>query len=283
MKKTSIGEVELAYEVIGSGTPLIQIHGAGFGHRNFAALSPFLKDHFLVIDVDLRGFGESDRPIQEYTFEGWANDVARFMDALEIQRAHVHGSSMGGAVAITLAARHPDRLLGLVVSCTLAKPDTYARTSFELMRSLARTYGLGSEELARFNALLALSRGYLDGPDGPGAIRTIQDVLETTNSPEIFDQAWQRLIEMDIESLLSEVGAPTLVMAASEDHMMTPATMAGDGKGTLDIVRAIAQSELVVIQGSSHSHLLERPAESATAMIGFLRRVEILVHARGAH
>jgi pimeloyl-ACP methyl ester carboxylesterase len=107
MQNVSIGEVRLAYEEVGEGAPLIQVHGAGFGHHNFAAVTPFLADHFRVLNVDLRGFGESDRPRQQYTFEGWADDVAAFMDALGIEWANVHGTSMGGPVAVNVAVRHP--------------------------------------------------------------------------------------------------------------------------------------------------------------------------------
>ena len=65
----------------------MQIHGAGFGHFNFAPATPELAKHFRVVDFDLRGYGQSDRPVQHYDMEVWADDVAGLMDALEIEPA----------------------------------------------------------------------------------------------------------------------------------------------------------------------------------------------------
>ncbi len=276
MEKVSIGEVTLAYERAGAGFPLIQLHGAGFGHHNFAAVTPYLADHFSVINLDQRGFGESDRPTQEYTFEIWADDVVHFMDALGIERAHIHGTSMlGGPVAVTFATRYPDRIAGLVVSCSCVKPDRYARTSYQVMRSLARTFGLGGVELARYVSLCALSRQHLETPEGDESLGLITNILTANNDPEIFDQAWLLVEQMDLRPLLPNVQVPTLVIAAAEDYILTPYRMAGDGGGGLELAQGIRNAELVMIQDSNHSHLLERPAESATAIVGFLRRAEL--------
>src|ERR671914_1602567 len=73
--KARVNGVELWYEVAGEGEPVIQIHGAGFGHFNFAPATPELAKHFKVIDYDMRGYGQSDRPVQHYDMEVWADDV----------------------------------------------------------------------------------------------------------------------------------------------------------------------------------------------------------------
>ena len=85
----------------------MQIHGAGFGHFNFAPATPELAKHFKVVDFDLRGYGQSDRPVQHYDMEVWADDVAGLLDALELDEAHVHGTSMGGMIAIVFAGKYP--------------------------------------------------------------------------------------------------------------------------------------------------------------------------------
>ena len=63
--RAQVNGVELWYQVSGEGEPVIQIHGAGFGHFNFAPATPALAEHFTVIDYDLRGYGKSDRPVQD--------------------------------------------------------------------------------------------------------------------------------------------------------------------------------------------------------------------------
>src|SRR5207244_5592843 len=95
---TEVNGVKLWYEISGEGEPVVQIHGAGFGHFNFAPATPELAKRFKVIDYDMRGYGQSERPVQHYDMEVWADDVAGLLDALELDAAHVHGTSMGGMI-----------------------------------------------------------------------------------------------------------------------------------------------------------------------------------------
>ena len=81
--KARVNGVDLWYRVTGEGEPVVQIHGAGFGHFNFAPATPELAKSFRVVDFDMRGYGSSDRPLQHYDMEVWADDVAGLMDALE--------------------------------------------------------------------------------------------------------------------------------------------------------------------------------------------------------
>ena len=70
------------YEETGEGDPVIQIHGAGFGHFNFATATPILSQTFRCIDFDMRGYGQSERPLQQYNMEVWADDIAGLMNHL---------------------------------------------------------------------------------------------------------------------------------------------------------------------------------------------------------
>ena len=101
--------VALAYEDIGRGDPpLVFVHGVAC-HRGFwpAQLRYFAPDH-RVLAVDLRGHGESDAPRQAYTMRGFADDLAWSCSELGIQRPVVIGHSLGGLVALELAAAYPD-------------------------------------------------------------------------------------------------------------------------------------------------------------------------------
>ena len=102
-----VNGVNLWHRITGDGVPVVQIHGAGFGHFNFDPATPELSKHFRVVDYDMRGYGQSDRPVQDYDMEVWADDLAGLMDALEIDEAHVHGTSMGGMIAIVFAGKYP--------------------------------------------------------------------------------------------------------------------------------------------------------------------------------
>jgi pimeloyl-ACP methyl ester carboxylesterase len=136
--ETEVNGVRLWYEVSGGGEPVIQIHGAGFGHYNFAPATPELSKHFRVIDYDMRGYGQSDRPVQHYDMEVWADDVAGLLDALGIGAAHVHGSSMGGMIAIVFAGKYPERTTSVVINCAAAKLGRSGRLVFQNWIDIAR-------------------------------------------------------------------------------------------------------------------------------------------------
>ena len=88
----------------------MQIHGAGFGHFNFATATPILSQTFRCIDFDMRGYGQSERPFQHYDMEVWADDIAGLMDHLGLRcRAHsryVHGRYGGAAICRQISGAH---------------------------------------------------------------------------------------------------------------------------------------------------------------------------------
>lgn len=109
----------------GDGPPLLLIHGFLVHHLEWEAMLGPLTRHFRCIAVDLPGFGRSDKPRPHdfpYTREAHAEVLEALLDLLEIPRAHVCGHSMGGAIAMTLAAEHPDRVERLSVIDPVSYP-----------------------------------------------------------------------------------------------------------------------------------------------------------------
>ncbi len=276
MPKASVNGVQIYYEIAGSGEYVLQVPGAVNGHEGYAAVTPGMARHFKVIDFDPRGYGLSDRPKQRYTFDVWAADMAALLDALGVERAHVHGGSMGGSLAIHYAARYPERVNGLVVSGSSARSDHMAKYQYEVWKALARAYGTGSRELAYDQCNKAVSRAYLDGPNGGEPL--VQAVMETTRrnvETDVFCDACDALIEMDLIGDLPRVTAPTLVMVGDED-VLTPADQGPDGAGGRFIHDHLVSSrrrEFVVIPNAGHANLMDNPDASNKAVIDFLERV----------
>jgi pimeloyl-ACP methyl ester carboxylesterase len=117
-KYASVNGINLYYETHGTGQPLILLHG-GFGtFEMFSALSPSLAQNHQVIGVDLYGHGRTaltDRPLR---FEHMADDIAGLIEHLGLEKADVLGFSLGGAVALQTAIRHPERVNKLVLIST---------------------------------------------------------------------------------------------------------------------------------------------------------------------
>ena len=96
-------ETRIFYELTGpaDGPVVVQFGGGLFGRHNFGAVNDGFRDAgFRLLAFDARGYGASDHPHEEFTIEGWARDGAALLDALGLDRVLVHGTSMGGMIAI---------------------------------------------------------------------------------------------------------------------------------------------------------------------------------------
>jgi 3-oxoadipate enol-lactonase len=270
MPDARINGVRIWYQETGEGEPVIQIHGAGFGHFNFATATPILSRSFRCIDFDMRGYGESERPFQNYSMEVWADDVAGLMDYLSLDSAHIHGTSMGGMVAQQFAAKYPNRTRRLVINCSAAKLDYAGVLTFRGWIDIADRFGVGSRTLAELIAMQALSRRYLDGPDGRRAVDMIQDILGKCNRVDVFKRACQAMIDMDLRPLLPKITAPTLVIGGDED-IMTPWQQGESGGGQDYIAQHIKGAKKHVIKGSNHSTLFDGTEENCRVVAAFFK------------
>ena len=276
--KAAVNGVDLWYRITGDGEPVLQIHGAGFGHFNFEPCTPELSKHFRVVDYDMRGYGQSDRPVQDYDMEVWADDLAGLMDALEIPEAHIHGTSMGGMIAIVFAAKYPEKTISVVINCAAAKLGRTGRLIFRNWIDITRIdpAGPGSRTLAELISWQALSKSFLETDDGVAAIDAIQEILRDSNRVEVFTAACQAMCDMDIRHWLPRITPPALVLGGDED-IMTPWDQGPGGAGQEAIYQGIAGAEKHVIRGSGHSTIFDNTEEHNRVVIDFFTR-----HGRGA-
>jgi 3-oxoadipate enol-lactonase len=271
--RVEVNGVQLWYRITGEGEPVAQIHGAGFGHFNFDLATPALAQHFRVIDYDMRGYGQSDRPRQHYDMEVWADDLAGLLDALELEQAHVHGTSMGGMIAIVFAGKYPDRTASVVLNCAAAKLGHTGRLIFRNWIDIARMdpEGPGSRTLAELIAWEAFSKAFLENPDAQAAIDNTQQILRDSNDLEVFTAACQAMCDMDVTGWLPKIQAPALVLGGDED-VMTPWDQGPGGAGQQAIYEGIPGAEKHVIAGSGHSTIFDNSEEHNRVVSDFFRR-----------
>ncbi len=102
--------VRLYYELTGpeEAPVILQFGGGLFGRHNFGLVNDGFRERFRLLSFDARGYGASDHPREEYTIEGWADDGAKLLDAVGLERVFVHGTSMGGMIAIAFTAKYPE-------------------------------------------------------------------------------------------------------------------------------------------------------------------------------
>lgn len=271
MAVARVNEVDLWYEFSGDGETVIQVGGAVSAHEGYATITPELSRHYRVLDYDHRGYGSSDRPEQTYTMDTWCDDLAGLMEALEVERAHIHGGSMGSFIAINFAADYPEKVDKLLLGAgAVAKCDRMATLHFRVWQHVASAYGIASRELAEELLTKAFSRAYLDAAvGGDEALAEMQEVTARNASLPVFLDACDVMIASDVTDRLAEVTAPTLVMVGSED-VLTPLDMGPGGAGARYVAENLPDARLEIFEGSGHGHYIEQADESIAVILDFL-------------
>ena len=175
---TLSGGAGIWFKKTGRGAPLLHIHGSAFGHRNFEKLTPLVAEHFEVIDFDLPGYGESRGTPASADMPGLAQLVYEFIRAAGYQRLHVHGTSFGAMIALTMAALHPEVVERLVLSCFLARYDSAARMMRGTWKCAARQSGM--EAVADLTSVAGFARGYYERPEAPAQLAAMRAAFSKT-------------------------------------------------------------------------------------------------------
>lgn len=271
MPKVQANGIGIYYELMGKGEPLALIGGSLFGRQNFGMVWEGLAKNFQLISYDQRGYGLSDRPLQAYDLDLWADDLAALLDALKIDRCHVMGTSAGGMIALKFAAKYPDRCIGVVSDCAFAKCDTMRKIMFRTWRHMATSWGC-SPEFADHVITQAVGAEFLDGPQGKKVIEMVRTVVGM-NSPETVVQACLAMEKMDLRKDIKKIKNPTMVITARKD-MLTPMTTGKTGAGAQWVADNLKGCELKVYDDIGHADLVECPEKTIAATVKFLKRAK---------
>jgi 3-oxoadipate enol-lactonase len=262
MPHLKVNGVELYYEFKGreDGELLILNNGVFMNTASWAFQLPDLCQHYRVLTYDMRGQGRSEHPASDYSLELHTEDLVALMDALDLPKAHMVGTSYGGELNLLMGIHHPERCQSLVVIASVSHSDPLLVAMIERWRLAA-----------------ALN-------DGPAFFRLIYaDVYSEaflTQRPELIPMAEARYAELDlaaavrlIESFqrfnvkadLGRITVPTCIVSAELD-LLKPRQY-----GEL-MRRAIPGSEFHLIPGAGHVVVLEKAAEVNTLILGFLAK-----------
>jgi pimeloyl-ACP methyl ester carboxylesterase len=139
-------DVTLKYEDTGIDLPpMVLVHGCGCDHSSLAPQAEFFSNSQRVISVDLRGHGESDTPHQDYTMATFADDLVWLCTKLVLSRPVIVGHSMGGNVALEVAARYPDFPSSLVmIDSVMLPPQALLDTLHPVIEALQESHYLAA-------------------------------------------------------------------------------------------------------------------------------------------
>jgi pimeloyl-ACP methyl ester carboxylesterase len=142
MPTVKANNISLNYEQQGSGEPLLLIPYLAADNACYAFQVGDYAKSFTCISVDPRGAGVSDKPDGAYSTELFADDMAAFLAALKIERAHVAGLSLGAATGMWLAAKYPERVKSLSLHSPWTRSDPFLKTVVQGWQTMAK--GLGN-------------------------------------------------------------------------------------------------------------------------------------------
>lgn len=248
------------------GPPVVLLHGFGGSSYSWRHVIPRVAERHPVLAPDLYGFGYTERPEDEaaYTRTGQVGLVLGVLDALGYDTAHLVGHSYGGALAATLAARHPERVRSLVL--VDAAHPSYPQTR---RRPIARcspynAFYVRVLGLRRRVVEEALERSYHnDDLAKPEVVKAYLERLRIQGAIRAFRGLTVPQPDSGPEVELRDVGAPTLVLWGTEDPLIS---VEGGRRATGEIPRA----SFFEIEGAGHAPHEEKPAEVARRILEFL-------------
>lgn len=135
----TVNGMELYYEVVGSGAPLIMVHGNGETHEIFDKAAELLSKHFTCYLLDSRGHGRSQK-VAEYHYADMAEDVYQIIQALHLEHVTYYGFSDGGIIGLLLASEHPDLLDRMILSGANTRPDAVRKWLATVFRIVNRIH-----------------------------------------------------------------------------------------------------------------------------------------------
>lgn len=240
-----LGSVRTAYEAVGSGPPLLMLHGAEGSRRQFEAVRPQLADRYTVITYDQRDCGETTGAQEPATLSELADDAAGLLDALGHGSAFMFGTSFGGRVAQALAIRHPARTRRLVLAHTWALPVSIAQANPEVAGEIAR---LRAELPSSAEALAALFHPPAFLEAHPAARAHFKAAPPRSARSERRAAAVEDRPALDIRTITQ----PTLLIAGELDRVVPTAL-------TLSLAEHLRDSRAVVLPGVGHLSLAQVP------------------------
>jgi pimeloyl-ACP methyl ester carboxylesterase len=237
-----VNGMQMYYEVHGEGDPLIVLHGAYMTIPTMGEIVPMLARTHQVIALEFQGHGRTtdiDRPI---TYPNLADDVAAFMDVIDIEKADVFGYSMGAAAGLQLAIRHPEKVDQLVAASVAYDISGWQPAFRDFIPSMSPEMFVGTPMEDEYRKLAV-------DPEGFRAL--VEKLIALEKEP----MAW----EEDVKKLET----PVLIIAGDADvstleHNVALFRLLGGGVMG-DMGQPLPASRLAVLPATSHTAVISQP------------------------
>jgi 3-oxoadipate enol-lactonase len=246
------------YDIHGEGPPLVLINGIGFGRWGFFKQVAALSRHFSTVTFDVRGERNLEGGVSDL-----ASDVVALLEHLNVRKAHVFGTSLGGFVAQELAIKRPDLVDKLVLVCTSygrGGPGTMSPWAFADMIGLP---SLSVERAVRRGLETATFEAYrAKHPEEFEQI--VRWRLADSPSLSAYYAQMRAGARFDTSRDVGSITSPTLVIHGAEDRYVPVANAAA-------LAEAIPDAKLRILEDAGHLVFIERFADVNREVVTFLR------------
>jgi pimeloyl-ACP methyl ester carboxylesterase len=281
-KKANVGDIDIAYKMLGKGDPIILFNGAS---DNMNAWDPsFLKGISLnhtVIVFDSRGVGNTTAGSKPYSMQLLANDTAGLLDALNIDKADVFGYSLGSFIAQQFAVMYPEKTNSLVLVASMCggkdginQPPEFMKLQNEIVNKSLNNVPISQEEMKSL-VTASLGSGWIrlhpESLDIPGNM-TFQQMKpgltpDTMNNQNNLGHSWTASNWSGACDELAKIAKPTLVITGTDDNLYVPHV------NSFKIVEKIPGAWLVQIKDAGHAVMDQYPEEIGKILQTFLSTI----------
>ena len=277
-KKVQVGDIEIAYKMLGKGDPILLFNGASDGMDQWDPSFPrSLSSNHTVIAFDSRGLGNTTMGSKPYTYQQLANDSAGLLDALKIPKADVMGYSLGSYIAQQITIMYPDKVNTLTLvgsSCGgkdhTPKPPEFIKLQSEIVNKSLNNVSISQEEMKELVSA-SLGAGWIKlHPEVLDNIPTMQQAKpgltpEVMNNQNNVGKHWEDNPNWSGAcDELAKIAKPTLVITGTDDNNYQPHV------NSLKIVEKIPGAWLVQIKNAGHAVMDQYPEEIGKILNTFL-------------
>ena len=261
-----VNGAQIHYVSVGSGTPMLLLHGYPLSGELFARNRGALASAgYRVITIDHRGYGMSTAPSSDPgSLETYAKDALAVMDSLNIPKAIIGGMSMGGPITFEMYREAPDRFMGLILIDTIANPAGIVEQNiWKGMAQKASMYGPQS-------LVPELLKDMLTGQtrmNRPGDAKALTQIVSQASVAGDVAGAMVLANRPDSIPTLKTIRVPTLILVGLEDTLYPP-------EFSMKMQQNIPGSKLVIIPGAAHAAVYEKASAMNAAIIEWARTVK---------
>lgn len=262
MPNISVNDISMYYEIHGKGEPLVFISGFGADHLNWTPILDFFAKEFQVILLCNRGAGKSDVPEGNYTILQMSNDAIALCDALNIERAHFVGSSMGGMIVQMIAHQHPSRVKSVVISNSVSKVECVFRFYIEAQLALIKA----NAEIGFLTKAICAWLFSYDFLALPGRLAQLIELQKRNPNPFTvrgYEGQISALKEFDSRAWIHEISVPTLILSSDQDIIFSPEKVKA-------LHSKIRNSQYHCFKNNAHLPHIENPKEYFEIVSKFL-------------